>query len=1292
MFRREERKYDNKQKGRKGREFVGVSSLFKRAAEEEERLRKDWGAKSNFFNWTQRGRKFPSFIAWQRREEERLRRRKERRVNKRLREKREEGALKGVEHVFKVRTYVRKRRTAFREKVIEYEVEVLDSQSVWNQMVLTRGYVREVLREQFNKLGSINFREMLLIRFKKPLEDGVFQESIVSVRNRNLTRLGELGELLDEVMKEISGKLTKYDVNGSGWVFGVVLSHDLHVSENNPTKGSSYLELPKSLRHNMKGLINIVNDDEKCFLWCHVRHLNPQEGHSNRVKKEDMVFVEKLNYRGIRFPVEISQIGRVEKQNEICVNVFGYANRVVKLRQSKETYKDVLNLLLIERDGKSHYVLIKDFSRLMFNKTKDRNKKHFCERCFQNFSSDKVLMCHKKDCIIVNGGQATKMPKEGTFACFKNHNNRLQAPFVIYADFESILPKRAPSGGEGGEGGEGGGAPSGAYQEHIACGFSYKVVCSFDDKHSRPLQGKRGKDVVYDFLNCLLYEEKRCAKILRETNKPIVMTTSDKADFLRSERCYICGKAYEEGVKRVRDHCHLTGKYRGSAHESCNLNLKVTKKIPIVFHNLRGYDGHLIMQQISRICKKESWLDKNGKRREMSLTVTPNNMEKYISFTMGWSLVFIDSLHFLNSSLGSLVSSLEPSDFKYLTNKFGERTELMKRKGVYPYEYMDSFERFEEDCLPSKSEFFSSLTGEGISDEDYDHAREVWKAFGMRNMGDYHDHYMGADVLLLADVFESFRKSCLKNYGLDPCHYVSSPGMAWDAMLKMTGVKLELLSDPDKHNFIEKGIRGGTSFIGKRHSKANNPMVSDFDKEKPTSFITYLDANNLYGWAMSKPLPTGGFEWLSDLDLLKLQILLSVGGDTSDYVSDTKSLILEVDLEYPDKIHDHHNDFPLAPQKLKIERDLQSDYCKSVSERHGVPTGLVPKLVTTLHNKTEYVLHYENLVLYLSLGLKLKNIHRALSFEQSQWLKPYIDFNTQRRKEAKSKGDKFGDSFFKLMNNAVFGKTMENVRNRQKVRLVTNEKNMIKILSRPTFESCKIFSENLVAVKSCKEVLYLNKPIYVGMTILDTSKCLMYDFHYNHIKAKYGSKARLLFTDTDSLCYEVETKDVYEDFWSDKHLFDFSGYDKGSKYWDDTNKKVVGKFKDETDGVPIVEFVGLRSKMYSFEKMGGESVNRAKGVKKCVVSNVISHKDYRDTLLGRGQMRHKMTTIRSDRHRLWTCEVNKVSLSCFDDKRYVLPSGVDSYAYGHWRINSKGLHFLEPLIRKMLGPQRGSAP
>ena len=1180
--------------------------------------------------------------------------REERRATKRLRDQREEGALEGVEHVFERGTYVRKRKTAFREKVVEYEVEILDPYSVWNQLRLTRGYVGEVLRKQFNQLGSINFREILMIRYKKPLEDGVFQESLVSVKNRNLVRLGDLEELLDEVMEEINGKLSKYDTNGSGWVFQTILSHDLHVSKYDPLVGSSYLELPKQLRNSKKGLVNVKNEDDKCFLWCHVRHPRPQEHNPNRVK-EDTIMAAQLNYRGIKFPVEISQVGRVEKQNEISINIFGYENKVFKLRSPSARYKEVMNLLLIERDGKSHYVSIKDFNRLMFDITKGRSQKHFCMYCLQHFSSGEILAKHEEDCIVINGNQAISMPPQGSYVEFKNYGNRLQVPFVIYADFESLLPSVDKGGSERVR----------PYQEHIAYGFSYKVVRSFDDKYSRPIQGGRGKDAVYDFLTSVMEEANRCTKIMNKINKPLRMTPSDEADFLCSEQCHICGKAYDEDSVRVRDHCHMTGRYRGSAHQSCNLNFKVTKKIPVVFHNLRGYDGHLIMQQIGRVCKERSWVDEKAKKHEMNFNVIPSGMEKYTAFTMGQRLVFIDSFRFMSLSLAKLVESLAPTDFKHLTHEFGERAKLMKRKGVYPYEHMDSFKRFEEDCLPAQSKFFSSLTGEGITDDDYNHAKKVWKAFGMRNMGDYHDYYMAVDVLLLADVFESFRSNCLKNYGLDPCHYFASPGMAWDAMLSMTGVKLELISDVDKYLFIEKGIRGGISFIGKRHSKANNPMVPDFDEKKPTTFVTYLDANNLYGWAMCKPLPTGNFKWNSPKQ--NDELLKSLAGVAKGR-SPLEGMILEVDLEYPAELHDHHNDYPLAPQSLKIECDWQSDYCRAMRDKHNISTGSVPKLVTTLRNKTKYVLHYENLVLYLSLGMKLTKIHRALSFDQSQWLKRYIDFNTQRRKEAKSRGDEFGDIFFKLMNNVVFGKAMENIRKRVDIRLVTSEKQMIKISSKPTFVSSKIFDENLVAVRRVKERLLMNKPIYVGMSILDLSKCLMYDFYYNYIKARYGPKARLLFTDTDSLCYEVETKDVYEDFWSDKHLFDFSGHKKDHKYWYDTNKKVIGKFKDEAKGVPIVEFVGLRSKMYSFEKRGGKSVNRAKGVQKSVVSNGISHKDYRDTLLGGGQMRHEMTTIRSDRHRLWTCEVNKISLSCFDDKRYILPSGVDSYAYGHWKI------------------------
>ena len=204
-----------------------------------------------------------------------------------------------------------------------------------------------------------------------------------------------------------------------------------------------------------------------------------------------------------------------------------------------------------------------------------------------------------------------------------------------------------------------------------------------------------------------------------------------------------------------------------------------------------------------------------------------------------------------------------------------------------------------------------------------------------------------------------------------------------------------------------------------------------------------------------------------------------------------------------------------------------------------------------------------------------------LVFDQSPWLKQYIDFNTDKRKHAKNSFEK---DFFKLMNNSVFGKTMENLRKRVDVKLVTTDKKLDKITSKPTYVSSKIFNENLMAVHKIKEVLTLNRPAYVGMCILDLSKTLMYDFHYNYIKKKYGDRAKLLFTDTDSLTYEIETEDVYTNFWNDKDMFDNSDYPENSPYYCNANKKVIGKFKDEACGIPITEFVGLKSKMYSYIK------------------------------------------------------------------------------------------------------------
>ena len=626
---------------------------------------------------------------------------------------------------------------------------------------------------------------------------------------------------------------------------------------------------------------------------------------------------------------------------------------------------------------------------------------------------------------------------------------------------------------------------------------------------------------------------------------------------------------------------------------------------------------------------------------------------------LGDHLVFLDSFQFMSLSLDKLVSNLPKDDLKYTSQAFkGRRLELMTRKGVYPYDFMDSFEKFNQKELPTKEDFYSILNDQHISDEDYQHVKKVWNVFKCKNMGQYHDLYLGSDVLLLADVFESFRRTCLQYYKLDPCHYFTSPGLSWDAMLKMTKVELELMTDIDMFQFIEKGMRGGVSYISHRYAKANNKYMKGYDEKAPSKYIMYLDANNLYGWAMSQYLPTGGFRWMTEKQISKL--------DLAKYKDDSKrGLILEVDLEYPQELHDLHNEYSLAPEKIKVTEDMLSEYCKKIADKYNISTGLVSKLIPNLRNKEKYVLHYRNLQLYTNLGLKVTKVHRVLQFDQSPWLKQYIDFNTEKRKNAKNTFEK---DFFKLMNNSVFGKTMENLRKRVDIRLVTSKHKILKLASKPTFVSSKIFNDNLVAVHKIKETLTLNRPAYVGMCILDLSKTLMYDFHYNYIKKKYGDKAKLLFTDTDSLTYEIQAEDVYQDFWNDKHLFDNSDYPESSPYFDKTNKKIIGKFKDEVAGVPITEFVGLKSKMYSYVKENQTGGKTAKGIKKIVIKNDVKHEDYKQTLLENKQMYHKMKTIRSQNHQLGSYEINKVSLSCFDDKRYIHDNGTSSYAYGHYKI------------------------
>ena len=487
-------------------------------------------------------------------------------------------------------------------------------------------------------------------------------------------------------------------------------------------------------------------------------------------------------------------------------------------------------------------------------------------------------------------------------------------------------------------------------------------------------------------------------------------------------------------------------------------------------------------------------------------------------------------------------------------------------------------------------------------------------------------------VLILADVFESFRKVCLDNYKLDQAWYYTSPGLSWDAMLKLKKMELELLTDPNMYLMIEKGIRGGVSMISTRYSKAKNPFMGDKYDSKSTKYITYLDANNLYGWAMSKPLPVCVFKWMNEEELVNWRNI---------------PCMLEVDLEYLQELPDLHSDYPLVPERQLI--------------------GKVEKLIPNLNDKEKYIIHRENLKLYESLGLKITKIHKGVKFHEESWLAKYISLNTELRKNAKNDFEK---NFFKLMNNSVFGKTMENLRNRVDVRLVTSEDKARKLFAKPNYESRTIFSDNLIAVHMKKTKLKLNKPIYLGMSIIDLSKTLMYDFHYNYIKPKYNDKAKLLFTDTDSFAYEIETEDFYTNIAPDMEtMFDTSNYPKvhESEILTGKNKKVLAMFKDEAGGIQIEEFVGLRAKLYSY-MMNDKEEKKCKGVKKNVIKKKICHEDFKDCLFsGIPQMR-MMNVINHRKHYLFTEQINKKALSAEDDKRVILEDKVSTLSIGHYKL------------------------
>ena len=1083
---------------------------------------------------------------------------------------------------------------------------------------------------------------------------------------------------LEKLKDDIFNKFT-YGLVSSDWILHSVDKN--HTSISIKETGGSYVELPKWIR-DKHCCVNVKNDDENCFDWSILSALYPVKNHTDKVSSYSKV-VGKINYGDLsksNFAWEdIFELEMLNKDLNIKINVIEYCDNKNKQFEPRHIYvpkKDdkftIINLLLY----KGHYCWIKKIDTLLKNNTNNHMKLHYCLHCFNGFLSVAKLEAHKGSCDkygytyttlykFPTGKANEKTGERDDIFKFKNINKMCPKPFVIYADFESInydVENKKKGNTE-------------LLKEQKASG--YHIYCS--DQEGKVLINKtyRGEDAVDNFFKTLQGHSERLNDLL-EQNKSMIISEHKE---LKNDR--------------VKDHDHYTGYYRGPAHSKCNLAYRYNTHglcyIPVVFHNLKGYDSHLL-------------ISKAGKHF-VKIKAIHLNKEKALSFDCD-NFRFIDSWQFLSTSLENLVSNLKKSDkpsendkklkdddivdenyylsklFPHTYKAFGKLTreqfDLLTQKGVFPYEYMTSFDQFDETHLPPQKAFDSKLSGK-CEDDDYKRANRVWKIFNMKKFGEYQDLYVKTDVTLLADVFENFRNICLNsdNIKLDPAHYYGLPGLGLDTLLKNKKHEIQLITDSSMYHEFNDNIRGGLCYINQRYAK-----VSDGYK------IVYWDANNLYGWAMSQYLPTGNFKW-EDVNNWKKDDGWDIDKILSIVDEANTGYVFNVDIEYPkdnNELMDKHIDFPLCVQNKKISNKMLSEYCKKLkldimnlirdednklSELPVEDKNASNKLVADFLPKNNYLIHYRNLKYALEQGLKLVKINKIISFDQAPWMKEYIDINSNNRAKATNKFEK---DFWKLLNNSSYGKTMEKVERRVNVHLIPTkeEDKILRYLNHPRNKNLgEKIGDDLMLFDMAKTNVTFNKPIYTGFCVTELSKLHMQKFHYDFIKVKYPKDySKLLFTDTDSLCYILKTENVHKDMLDNLDRFDMSNYPEDSPYRNISNTAKIGFFKNETAGTEIIEFVGLKPKCYSIKCEDSiHDSRKGKGVNKNLIKHTLTHENYKNILFNEEQLQQKdiQHSLRSFKHQIYLIEQSKISLSCYDDKKYY-KNNVESIPYGHYSI------------------------
>ena len=906
-----------------------------------------------------------------------------------------------------------------------------------------------------------------------------------------------------------------------------------------------------------------------------------------------------------------------------------------------------------------HYSLVKSYTRLLSMRSGSMGEKRnerckTCPNCLTDYYSAELFKKHieERHCVKMREGRRVQkcvLPQErdknGFKPCvrYKPSSELALHPCVVYADFE-VFSK--PSENE-------------LQQETVASYAYHTVGRCFTPSNDHIYRLRRcdslDDDVAVDMIKALfdLYGEFVSAPSL-----PLAMTEEDNRDFAEAEECHYCKRTFKKD--KVRDHNHLTGRYRCAACNYCNMQVKLPNFIPILFHNMEGYDGKFILHALTRF--KQKYGDqtvrvfREGPRQErlirkMTISVIARTSERNMKIQFG-PLRFIDSFKFQATSLGSLITAQRKMHadirrcFPILTHHhpFMQDLEdeqiaiLLDGKMRMPFEAMIGPECFALPALFPKEAYNSQLSKD-ISDDDYGVIARNVRTLGLRTFGDYHDCYLYGD-LVLADVMESFRAAFFEKFGVDIVHNVSMPSAAWHAMLHCTNVRLDLIPDtPQGHllyNDVKNNIRGGMSCV-----------FQPYAKTKPGESIIYVDAVSLYPTMMLKDLPVGGFKLVptDHFDrLIKCRI----------------PCMFIVDLDVPRSKHDFLDWAPACA--MAVPDDEISRFTKGLGKRT-----MTRKLVPWLGKQTEVGIHTELLSLYLELGIRVTKVHRIWTWRSRPFMRDWIQGLADERARSTDEATR---QVIKITMNSVYGKTCENKEGRTRCKLETIHKKFLKDVGRWSCTDFDVISDEpfLGMTKQIIEKgIVLDSPRIVGWCILELSKAHMMRAYYMGIR-KIWHKPQLLMTDTDSLIIKVKDSDP---------LRTMREADNPHCVFDVDKKKELGLFGIET--VSICEFVGHRAKMYSYKEHSGKTDARIKGIPSRVRPGF---DDYKSILFNPRPHSLQFSQIVSKHHHLSIRRVSKKALSIQNDKVYQL-SNLRSRPLGHYR-NQERFAWIRKRLNKRL--------